>query len=473
MTLPVLSLSQLRTMQTTRLLLAFVLVSAASAQSSTNTKPTTDESLIDRPNKEIDFPGCYSDLVKADRDGDGFVKQKEYLNFIQEYGKRICFSTNALTLQQSATFNTLACICRSQDNAADDCCLGKNAQIPTSGANMPVDKQSPNQKNYLTSVCKLTDATIDGQCPPAVRDRATPPEALVAPVPAGSGDGLMWGLIAGALALALLLCCCCCVVRRKRMKQAEEEEEAARQAANAAKAEPLSEQAPALPPGPHLLRKTGIDPEKDPRGMNLDDPDPENPGGVGKGARGSAVADDDDEDEDGRKRRGGGLIPPGDEESGLRIPAAPRLPPPMDPNNPGPKLRPIPPKEGDEDEWDHPGRNIEFPRDKDEMSAGEVDHYEPDGGLKYPDREGRDPLNRKKDWNRQKPEEPDEVDPRKHRIQSGLGEGEVWDKLGEEETEHSRQKPQGDMFDWVMQTALGVLDKNTPSGNANGRDDRV
>jgi hypothetical protein len=79
------------------LLLILAAVYSASAQQ------PVDESLVTRPSENIDFPGCWSDLAKADRNGDGFVKQNEYLNFIQEYGKRICFSTDALTLQQSAT----------------------------------------------------------------------------------------------------------------------------------------------------------------------------------------------------------------------------------------------------------------------------------------------------------------------------------------------------------------------------------
>jgi hypothetical protein len=432
-----------------------------SAQSST---ATTDESLIDRPKEGIDYQGCYSDLNKADRNGDGFVKQNEYLNFIQEYGKRICFSTDKLTLQQSATFNTLACICRQQEGENSDCCIGKNAQIPTDGALVPIADQTPSQKNYLTSVCKLTDATIEGQCPPAVRERDVPPEALVSAP--SDNNALMWGLIAGAIALALLLCCCCCVWRRKRMKEVEEEEEETKiEEGLASKNLPPQETAPPVPLGPHLLRKTGIDPVNGPRGIDVDDPESALPGGPGSGASGAAVAVDDDGDEEARKRRGGGLVPPDDEEAGLRIPTAPRLPPPDEPEKAPRELRPIPPKESENDEWDHPGRDINFPKDKDEMSAGEVDHYEPDGGVNLPRREGKDPLSWKKDWNRQKPEDPDEVDLRKHRIQTGLGEGEVWDKLGQDETEMSKQAPTGDVFDWVVQSALGVLDKSDEAGH--------
>ena len=240
------------------------------------------------------------------------------------------------------------------------------------------------------------------------------------------------------------------------MKQNEEEEQEETQEVQQSKLPPPQEQAPReVVPGPHLLRKTGIDPEnRDLEGGNA------KAGGAGMGAAGAAVADDSDDEEEARKRRGGGNIPPGDEEDGLRIPTAPRLPPPQHPPPSPVVLNPIPPRDGYGDDWDHPGRNIEFPKDKDEMSAGEVDHYEPDGGVYLPDREGKDPLNWKKDWNRPKPEEPDEVDLRKHRIQTGLGEGEVWDKLGEDETEQSSKAPKGDIFDWVVQSALGALDDN-------------
>lgn len=435
-----------------------------------------DETLVDRPDEGIDFPGCYSDLNLADRNGDGFVKQNEYLNFIQEYGKRICFSTDRLTLQQSATFNTLACICRSQEGQPQDCCLGDNAQIPTAGSTLPIAEQTPKQKNYLTSVCKLTDATIDGRCPPKIRDRETPPPGLVGligvPVvpqetPSKNGGGMdwWWWLIIAAAILALLCLCCCCVFTRKRRKEMEEEEEEIVQEEGLGEKGMPMEQAPGVAPAAY-----GNSPEMDPemgtpRGMQAD-PAMVPPMGPGAGAYGAAEASDSEEEEEGRKRRGGGNLPPGEEEDGLRIPTAPRLPPPEDPANPPLKLNPIPDKEHESDEWDHPGRDINFPKDKDEMSAGEVEHYEPDGGVYLPEREGKDPVTWKKDWNRQKPEEPDEVDPRKHRIQSGLGEGEVWNKLGEDDTTDKNAKaPTGDVFDWVVESALGVLDKNDQTGN--------
>lgn len=422
-----------------------------------------DESLIERPDQGIDFPGCYSDLDKSDLNRDGFIKQNEYLRFIQEYGKRICFSTDALTLQQYSTFNTLSCICRSQEGSSADCCVAENARIPTAGALLPIAQQTPNQRNYLTSVCKLTDATIDGQCPPVVSERGTPTDGLASldnliGEPAEPNRWWIWLLVA-ILALILLLCClCCCVCRRRKYKEEEEEEEEIVEEVG------LGKKGAGIPPGPEQPMPVSMVPRavspQEPIEVPAGDVEAENLG-PGMGASGAAVADDSDEEEEGRKRRGGGVLPPEDEEAGLKIPTAPRLPPPEPPEDPGLKLRPIPDKEQEDDEWDYAGRNIDFPKDKDEMSAGEVEHYEPDGGVYIPEREGKDPLNWKKDWNRQKPEEPDEIDPRKHRIQSGLGQGEVWNKLGEEETtDRSKQAPSGDVFDWVVQSALGALDKN-------------
>ena len=160
-------------MRSSLFLLTVVYTSGIAAQNASSTTPTDG----------IDYPGCYSDLHKADRNGDGFVKFDEYLTFIQEYGKRICFSTDALSLQQSATFNSLACICKTQEGSAADCCLGDNAGIPTSGALTPIADQTPSQQMYLTTVCKLTDATIEGQCPPVV---STTPTTVSVPAPESS-----------------------------------------------------------------------------------------------------------------------------------------------------------------------------------------------------------------------------------------------------------------------------------------------
>lgn len=135
---------------------------------------TCQDHRQDRPVEPLDFLGCYADLHTADVNNDGFVKQNEYLGFIQEYGKQRCFRTSRLTFLQSATFNRLACLCRQQENSREDCCIGDNARILTEGALLPPDIQTPAHRSYLTTVCKLTDATIDGYCAPSSSPSSMP-----------------------------------------------------------------------------------------------------------------------------------------------------------------------------------------------------------------------------------------------------------------------------------------------------------
>jgi hypothetical protein len=87
----------------------------------------------------VNFEGCIAALASADRNQDGAVKQNEFLDFINGYYERNCATgaqQTALTLQQEATFNTLACICRSIASEALDCYLAENARIPTAGAQL-------------------------------------------------------------------------------------------------------------------------------------------------------------------------------------------------------------------------------------------------------------------------------------------------------------------------------------------------
>ena len=181
--------------------------------------------------------------------------------------------------------------------------------------------------------------------------------------------------------------------------------------------------------------------------------------GVGTKGRGANEAEDEDEGE-GRRKRGSNYV---DEEDDDGIPrwGGPRLPPPENPPPDPLKLRPIPDKEPeDPPEWDQPGREILEPKHKDEMEGQTFEPYNPDGGVATDDRQPKDPLDWRKDWNRPKPPEVDDSDNRKHRIQSGLGEGEVWDKLNEgDDQSKSLVSGGGDVFDWVVQSALGVLDK--------------
>lgn len=422
----------------TRLLLFLALAPLVNADE-TPLKPDPNSDFYKAPDENIDFPGCFSDLAKADRNGDGVVKKDEYLGFIQMYSKRLCVENPFLTLQQRIAFNTIACGCRAEEGADVDCCIKENAQIRTAGALNP--SRTGEQNAYLTSACRITDETLpDPQCPPVDDTRDTGPIPPVIPGVLSSDDGFpkeaLWGLIAGALLLLLLCCCCVGIFRKRRQKQLEEEEE-------------------------HAMAGKGLPGDA---GSAVPEQSPATAGAPGSFAAGSVPRgtddDDSDYDDEGRKRVGGGPLGGADEEDGRKRYGAGRLPPPeKDPK--GHKLRPIEKEEEEDPDWDHPGRQIDYPKDKDDMSAGHVDHYEPDGGVYLPEREGKKPVDINLKWERGTPYDPDEVDPRKHRIQAGLGEGEVWDKLGEQDDDDSRKgAPQSDVFDWVVQSALGVLDKS-------------
>jgi hypothetical protein len=406
--------------------------------------PDPNSDFYTAPSENIDFPGCFSDLALADRNGDGVVKSNEYLGFIQEYSKRKCITNPSLTLQQRIAFNTIACGCRAEEGSSPNCCLGSNAEIRTAGALNP--SRSGAQNGYLTSACRITDETLPGpQCPPAddVRDKGPIPPVIIPLAAAGGGGGLskpaLFSIIAAALLLMLLCCCCVCVFRKRRQKQLEEEENQA-MAGKGLPGDLVEEQAPV----------GGAEPRGVPDSVAL--------GGSPTNNEQSEVSE---YDEDARKNRGGGPLGDEDEEDGRKRYGAGRLPPP-ETEKPGWKLRPVPPVDPEEDpDWDQPGRNIDYPKDKDDMSAGKVDHYEPDGGVYIPEREGKQSRDLNLHWERGTPQEPDEVDKRKHRIQSGLGEGEVWNQLdGDEEIDTRSKAPMGDVFDWVVQSALGVLDNN-------------
>lgn len=118
-----------------------------------------DGSLVESPNEIIDFEGCFADLHMSDRNEDGAVNVGEYLFFIQQYGRRVCYSTEIITLEQRSAFNSLACSCLSKEGADESCCLGENAKLSTAGALDP-ESRTPEQLGFLTSVCRVTDGTL-------------------------------------------------------------------------------------------------------------------------------------------------------------------------------------------------------------------------------------------------------------------------------------------------------------------------
>jgi hypothetical protein len=123
----------------------------------------------------IDYSGCYTDLNNADENGNGFIEQDEYFVFLQAYGKRVCYSSGTISLQQKSTFFTLACLCRQIDGdgslsnktvtESDKCCLGENAKLftakrPITFETIPVPELTVNQKEYFKTVCYYADSSL-------------------------------------------------------------------------------------------------------------------------------------------------------------------------------------------------------------------------------------------------------------------------------------------------------------------------
>jgi hypothetical protein len=505
----------------------------SAGQDTSTTGGEIDESLVNRWDDTINFEGCFKDLVKADRNGDNVIKEDEYLSFIQEYGKRICFTTDNLNVQQKGVFNSLSCLCRTntiaslstqeQGIANGQCCIGNNAQITLTSASKDKGQRSPAEQDYLTTVCKLTDATIDGKCRPVIDERDTPLVPILpsdaAPPPPNRLDWWEWLLI--ALAALLLFCLACCCVWKKRKGNPEEDEEnqvTTKQLDGVEKhpslsspkglnnTEPMYPEKPIdqsilkpvkvpnepketfvvnsnpnvfpvqlRPVGPPIIGTLAKEvAEKALAAASVAGSRSSNDSIMGDGplsngnnarARGKTEGDSESEyDDEVRKKFGGQRLPNDPDEEILRIIGSPQLLP-IDPPPPKPiVLNPIPPKESDNDEWDHPGRNLEYPTRKDDDSAQVFDPYVPDGGVVTDNRPQKQSLDWRREWHRQYPDEPEVYDNRKHRIQSGLGEGELWNKLdNDDDTTAVKQSNGNDAFDWVIQSALGALHENTTS----------
>jgi hypothetical protein len=440
-----------------------------------------DPALIVYPPPRIDFPGCFNDLATADRDGNGIVNNDEYLGFIQEYGKRLCFEADEMWLEAHAAFSYIACLCRLKEGTDTSCCLAENAQIPTAGALNPTGR-TEEERLSLISTCTVTDGLIDSSCPPYIKESGTPPPVMIVPVnnvkaaeAPPEDDDKKWAWIAAALAgLLLLLCCvCCCVIRRKRAKQVEEEEEIVE--TTPGKGVAADEEAPAEQAVPRAMNsvppRTPTDHESDeldanraaPGGVPVRDNDSED--GDGKPRKGDNEMDSDSEGEGGRKR-GSNYVPDEDENTRRKWPTG-QLPPSSS-DLEKVVLRPIPAKEQEENpDWDQPGRDMDNMKIKDDDSVQEFERYVPDCGVPVDNRPGKGPATYKRDWNRGKPAEEDENDNRKHRIQSGMGEGEVWDKLENTQDEESKAGNGGgpDIFDWVVSSAMDALHTTEEAGH--------
>lgn len=451
------------------------------------------------PGDGIDFEGCFRDLDAADNIvRDGGVRQNEFLGFIQRYASRKCLKNDSLNLQQFAAFNALSCVCASLEGQDASCCLGENGQLDTGGALTP-RARTPPQVQFLTYTCITIDNTLpESACDLATQGLGTPPPAAI-----GSDgnspraqkfededddnvwDWLKWVLIALGL-LLLLCCCCCCTIRRKRLMAIAEEEEEQRLAALAGDKEVDVEQQTEniVPSDDGENERFVVEEEEGDAGerevfyaegdeevevVNTEDDGDEEMVVVGLAGGNN---NDDDDSEDGNKRRGAHNLPEDEDEKARRIGGYGQLPPDEDPDPNRNNLRPIDGKDPEEDpDWDQPGRDINFPKPApDEYSAG-YDHDDIDGGVYLPQRDVKEPPEYvKPHWERLKKDAPDDVDVRKRRIQSGLGEAEVWNKLDEDSDPEDKDRPSNDVFDWVVESALGVLDKSADAAHV--RDDQ-
>lgn len=435
---------------------------------------------IDRvifPFEGLNFTGCAEDLILSDFDGDGKVSNVEYQSYVAKTAARRCIFWPDLTLAQRTNFISLACQCTSQvfqGTAQPNCCVGVNAHLPTAGAANPATRTEP-QEIFIQNVCVVTYGTLPGtNCSIQILPVLDPPP-IIPIIPASRSGGTANGTrplipaIIGALLLLLLICCCCCILRRRRRKEYEEEEiiETEYPGKEEYLETPLQEQAarsmPEFPPDNPLGEQSAepVDPMDDPSEYS----------GEGRN-RGGGNEDDEDEDGEGRRRRGGNYV--GEEEEDNQRRWGGGLLPPSDTNKDGINLRPIPPKDpAPDDPWDQPGRNIdEIKPDPDEMSAQEFVRYDPGGGVATDIKPGKDPVTINNNWKKGEKPEGDENDDRKHRIQAGMGEGEIWEKLDQDDQSKStRGGAGGDAFDWVVQSAMNVMDTADEYGHLEGDDD--
>lgn len=431
------------------------------------------------PFEGINYTGCDEDLLGTDFDGNGQVSAREYQNFVYQTAARRCQEWPELTLQQRMLFNSLACQCGSQQVATGeraDCCVGDRAHIANAGALQPATRSEP-QSVFLENVCVVTYSTLPGtNCSIKVLPVNDPPPIIIDPFRAGTGtaDGHRWTLVAAMLATALLLlllCCCCCTVRQRKRKEYEEEEiiETEYPGKEEWLEEPMQEQAP-LPVAPPVAQSEDLVAEPGERESPPVDEESEYSGEGGN--RGGGYEDDEDDDGEGRRRRGGNYVGEEEEDTRRRWPGGEI--PDNERDQEVVQLKPIPPKDPPPpEEWDEPMRNIdEIKPPPDDDSVQKFDRHIPETGVHDPQRPQKDPVTWKNNWQRGEKPEGDEDDGRKHRIQGGLGDQEIWDRLDQDSNSKSTTRGgTGDAFDWVVNSALNVMENADDQGHLVGDDD--
>lgn len=186
----------------------------------------------------IDFEGCFADIAASDEDNSGNIEKEEYLNFINVYGQRLCWSQETMTLQQHGTFNVLACLCQTRGRTADvfadvdqldrTCCIGSNAKLPTAGVNESPEARSDEDSAFLTRVCRLTDRTLEFSCDDGNNDGSR--GNVIIGNSENPPEGSVWALVMGGIGLILFLliicACCCSTVNAKPRRRGSSKERA-------------------------------------------------------------------------------------------------------------------------------------------------------------------------------------------------------------------------------------------------------
>lgn len=396
--------------------------------------------------------GCASALASHDLNHDGTITRGEYLGFVNEVANLLCIPPRpVLDLELQTVFLSIACLCEDREGSGSECCFGPQAGIVVQGAKANTTDRLPEQDTYLRAACLLTQAVLGPeQCirePVTLSPGAVGNIQVVTPaplVPADDNKNLLWLLL---LLLVLLLCCCIACCCKKRGKQIEEEYETTikEEVTTMGPTQLKSNEEPPVAPGPHMLRSRPVQ-----REAPADEEEDE-----GAGRRYGEAPDADGDDEYGRKFRGEGVLPPSPEFVGL-------------------KLRHIEKEPPLEQDYRYPERNLEEFQYKPEDSAQELDHYVPDGGVYDPQRAKKGPVQfTPSKYERAPKPEPVYVDPRKHRKQMRLGDGEVWEALKnyDDDTQNTSLGSEVETMDWVINSALTVFGNAEETGDLMNEED--
>jgi len=417
--------------------------------------------------------GCANAIMAHDVDGDGAIRRDEYLSFVNNVADLLCLPPRpVLDLELQTVFVSIACLCQEREGNDISCCFGEQAGLYQLGAGNVVGR-TQDEESYLRAACLLTQAVLGPeQCQTPVTTLAPggivfdiPAAGVVPPPTAADPNRLLWIL----LLLLLLLCCICCCCWRKDKEHEEEYEITVTEKTIVERPDepPVDrgldpqpeddiEQALSVPPPVEDVMPPPVpidptpEPEPEPEEPPPDEPFsagdefPEEPGAGPKegppvplaaGAPGMAAMEDDEEDEENIGRKSGATGDDDEEEDGGRkFRGQGVLPNPPAPE--GVILRHIEREKPEKGEYEYPERQIDEYKFKRTDSGQILPHEEIDSGVYFPTRPPREPvIMPNPSYQRQAPPEPVYIDPRKERKQMGLGDGEVWDALGEWEEE--------------------------------------